>query len=158
MNGLRDGKGIYKYQDKVSKYEGMFSQDEYNGNGFLSLKNGNTYKGDFRNGGFHGTGEYITAGFTYIGQFSQGNIDGKGTIKYRNDEFYQGNFQLNKKHGYGEYHYSDGTVYCGQWLEDKKNGKGKIKRPNGDFLEAEFCNGQVHGEIKAKEDKWNYVA
>jgi hypothetical protein len=57
-NGLRHGKGSYKYSvnDPIAQYSGIFVEDEYEGNGELIFKNKSKYVGDFKSNLFHGQG------------------------------------------------------------------------------------------------------
>jgi hypothetical protein len=91
-NGLRHGKGLYKYSsnDPFVQYEGVFVEDEYGGMGELIFKNKSKYVGDFKSNLFHGQGEYTTADFIYVGEFKMGRIEGRGIMKFKNGEYYDG--------------------------------------------------------------------
>ncbi len=48
LNGSKHGKGVYKFLDS-STYEGYFKQDMFQGEGILTVPNGQ-YKGSFVQG------------------------------------------------------------------------------------------------------------
>ena len=45
-----NGKGIIYYRNGIIRYEGEFLNGKYEGNGQLTLENGTSYKGSFKNG------------------------------------------------------------------------------------------------------------
>jgi len=52
-------KGTIFYEDGGKKYEGAFSNNNYNGTGKLYRKNGNIkYEGEFKDGEYEGKGVY----------------------------------------------------------------------------------------------------
>ena len=57
LNGKREGKGIYKYNNG-DKYEGNYKNDLKEGNGTYKYKNGDVYTGEYKNGLFDGKGKY----------------------------------------------------------------------------------------------------
>ena len=46
-NGLRNGKGIYKYPDN-SVYEGEYKNDKKHGKGIFRYSNGDVYDGSYK--------------------------------------------------------------------------------------------------------------
>ena len=71
-------------------YEGEWSGDgKKNGPGFLKLKNGVGYRGQFQNGFFHGS----------------------GILEFPDGSKYEGQFEMGKFHGYGVYTSHDGMKF-----------------------------------------------
>jgi hypothetical protein len=85
-NGLREGKGTYKYAPNEAPllYHGEFREDAYEGEGELSYKNKSKYVGNFKDNEFDGQGELRTAEFIYMGEFKMGRIEGQGVMKFAN--------------------------------------------------------------------------
>ena len=75
---------IGTYVDKFgNKYIGEWKNDNFDGQGTLTLTNGGKYIGYFENGRLHGKGTIIFAnGDKYLGQLRFDQIYGKGTYKY----------------------------------------------------------------------------
>lgn len=63
----------------------------------VAMKNGVTYRGEWRNGKQHGRGEQRQAqGVVYTGQFNQGQIDGFGRLTRSDGSKYEGEFVKGK--------------------------------------------------------------
>ena len=63
----------------------------------VAMKNGVTYRGEWRNGKQHGRGEQRQAhGVVYTGQFNQGQIDGFGRLTRADGSKYEGEFVKGK--------------------------------------------------------------
>ena len=77
------------------------------GKGFVKHFNGDTYKGEFRDGKKEGKGRF--------------------TFAATGDE-YEGECRENMRHGEGKYTFGDGLGhYEGTWVEDVKCGEGKVR-------------------------------
>ena len=76
----KEGNGIESCEEFT--YEGHFSNDMKNGEGFLIYtKSGDKYKGEFKDDQITGKGNYIWAnGDSYTGDFIDGKIGGKWYI------------------------------------------------------------------------------
>jgi len=70
INGLKHGKGKLYYRNGITKYEGDFAKDKFEGNGKLNYQNGDYYIGQFVNGLRQGKGKLY---------------DKNGKIKYDGD-------------------------------------------------------------------------
>ena len=67
---------------------------KYNGQGTLTFKNGDTYKGNFKNGTFNGKGTFTAkAGWKYEGNFVNGQPEGQGKLTTENNVVYKGKFK-----------------------------------------------------------------
>ena len=123
LNGKREGKGIYTYNNG-DKYEGEYKNDLKDGNGCYKYKNGDIYTGEYKNGLFDGKGKYEYAdGDTYEGQYKQDLREGQGIYIYNNGNRYEGQWVKGLKHGKGEFFYVDGSKYSGDYVNGKKKWK-----------------------------------
>lgn len=103
-------------------------------NGFFeeSYDDGSSYKGNFKDGLYHGQGTYIWAnGQKYEGKWNKGNMV-KGTYTWpekRKDYMYKyvGEFKNNKREGEGTAYYVGGETRSGLWK-------------NGEFVESQHTS------------------
>ena len=97
--GLRNGKGTLTFGGNHAErvYKGWFVNDEMEGQGELTFKNGDTYRGKFVQSSLDGQAEIVTQHFSYVGEVRKGLIEGKGSIKYSSGDLYEGQFLLNQK-------------------------------------------------------------
>ncbi|MDX1491506.1 MAG: hypothetical protein R3332_09470 [Pseudohongiellaceae bacterium] len=80
-----------------------------NGYGVLSIKTNvgeNTYRGEFKDGKYHGNG----------------TLTEMLTVTQR--AYYEGNWDNGKRSGRGTYFNGQGNLYIGQWKNDKREGRG----------------------------------
>ncbi|CAF0793589.1 unnamed protein product [Brachionus calyciflorus] len=170
-NNLRNGFGIYVYDNNFFRYEGEWKDGIKQGNGKFIMKDGSFYEGEFNNGEMTGKGyKYDKNRETeYTGDFVEGHYQGKGVLRCRNKYVYEGDFDENMKHGYGELNefkinqtykgqwylnkrhgqgsqkYSDGSVYTGDWIRDKRQGHGELEYPNGNLYDGQWRNDIMSG-------------
>ena len=94
---------------------------------------GNKYVGEFRDGKFHGQGNYtFNDGSSYSGEWKNGEYHDQGTYTWANGDKYIGEHKNGKRHGQGTYTFNDGRVWDGQWkdgewISGKKYAKGEYK-------------------------------
>ena len=120
----RNASGTYTTADSITKrwpdgrvYQGAFKNDLPNGDGVLSLVNGDKYSGNFVGGLYDGSGIYTwSSGKEYLGDFTRGISKGQGTIKFVNGDEYRGNVLDGAPHGQGTMKYWDNSVSKGIWL------------------------------------------
>ena len=98
--GLREGIGIFHFDDT-----------------------NNIYLGEWENDLFHGNGSYFyESGDIYRGELVKGQKHGKGVYYYKNGNIYDGDWQNDFKHGQGEKFYAgtnekyQGECCIGYWL------------------------------------------
>ncbi len=168
-DGLRSGKGKYKFSNAFYEYEGEWVDGIMHGEGKLSMRDGSVYEGCFDRGAMNGWGmRSWSDGSTYSGQFSQGEMDGDGLFISSLGEKYEGQFERNLRQGRGQlttatgdlyegqfaaHHmsgqgtmsYADGSQYVGSWERSKRAGAGTMAWPNGDGYEGAWMADQVHG-------------
>lgn len=155
---------------KDSYYKGTMKNMKYEGKGILIYSNGNTYNGSFKNGVFHGKGDFdsINDRKRYSGNwdsgqcsgrgivfapdgsickanFSNGIKSGSGCINYKDGSSYTGKFKQDQFNGIGKFTWSDGRVYEGHWKDGKIHGRGKLSFPDGRTYEGEFANDLKEG-------------
>ena len=92
VNGLREGKGIY-YFNNGDRYEGDFKNDNKEGKGIYYWNNGDRYEGDWKNDNKEGKGIYYwNNGDREMGDFLNGNPIGKHVILTINGEVIVNNY------------------------------------------------------------------
>eukprot|EP00929_Paragymnodinium_shiwhaense_P055298 TRINITY_DN27714_c0_g1_i1.p1 TRINITY_DN27714_c0_g1~~TRINITY_DN27714_c0_g1_i1.p1 ORF type:complete len:2367 (+),score=544.21 TRINITY_DN27714_c0_g1_i1:922-7101(+) len=128
------GKGYEPSDDIASSYTGQWKMQERDGYGEYKNKDGETYKGQFKEGWFHGTGELANKAEDerrYVGEFVKGLRHGKGSTYWHNsnDEEqiqHKGEYQNDLRHGEGVFHWRNGQEYHGQFEKGRRAGKGKF--------------------------------
>lgn len=95
-------KQVLTLEDGTIRYSGYVLANKMSGSGKLTFENGDTYKGEFKNGIFHGKGTFTAvSGWTYVGEFKNGLADGQGKLTTENKTVYEGLFKQ------GIYQYAD---------------------------------------------------
>ena len=170
-NIFRKDNCIGEIISSIGKYEGELSNNMPNGYGTLTLYEGYTYVGQWKDGKYHGQGTYFyNDGNRYEGEWKDDKKHGQGTYFFKNGDRYKGKwkddkkpdqgtyyyndgdrykgeYKDNKRHGKGTYYYSDGNRYEGEWKDDKKHGQGTFFYKNGDRYKGEYKDGQLVGQL-----------
>ena len=143
INGILNGKGIYKSKNKKTTYIGDYLNSMRHGKGELYTENFH-YKGDFKNDKLEGKGkiEIYNEG-EYEGTFKDNLFEGKGMLKWKNGNYYIGHVSKGKMNGYGEETFLNGNIYKGYFVNGIKEGKGKIITADGKIIEGIFKNGEM---------------
>ena len=84
-------------------------------------------------------------GQTYRGEFKDGEFDGKGFCNFPDGGSYEGQFVKGKIDGEGEYKFPDGNIAKGVWKDNKpwdvvgtlENGEVNGYYKNGEFISVE---------------------
>ncbi|MES0880540.1 MORN repeat-containing protein [Roseibium sp. SCP14] len=97
LNGKRHGQGQYRRHDGLF-YVGGWKGDLFDGEGRLTLTNGDVYSGQFRTGEFHGTGQQTL----------------------HNGEVYEGGFKNGVRHGEARILTADGDILATRWLDGEQ--------------------------------------
>lgn len=124
LDGIRQGRGIYRYESNGDKYEGDWQENNKHGIGKMTYKGRGEYHGYWENNRRHG----------------------EGVFTYPNGDIYSGWWRFGEKEGKGTYIFKEtGMKMHGDWE------KGEIKRgrwiyPNGLYFEGEFANNKPFGE------------
>jgi hypothetical protein len=90
--GLREGVGVYSYDNRNDVYFGEWKNDVFEGEGSYFYHSGDVYKGELHNGFKHGKGiYYYSNGNIYDGEWEEDFKHGYGKKNYRNlNESYEG--------------------------------------------------------------------
>lgn len=171
QNLLRNGFGVYHYENEFFKYEGEWKDGLKHGHGKLTMRDGSFYEGEFSKGEIEGHGCRFSAlnGNKYSGQFHQGEFHGTGTMYYadgnvyegewsgnrrqgygifkskNNKEIYEGYLFNNKRHGEGTMIYENGDRYDGDWVVDMRQGHGEFRMADGSSYDGQFMNDVFNG-------------
>lgn len=118
-----------------------------NGQGKLTLSNGDSYEGEFKQDLFHGYGVYIdnASGSKYEGNWEEGSRTGKGKEYFNDGSVYEGNYLKNKRNGKGKLKLSNGSEYLGDFIDDKIEGKGIFKWNENKIYFGEWENNSLNG-------------
>lgn len=112
----------------------------------VTFPNGDSYKGAFKAGLFHGWGEYsYKTGDHYEGSFDNDLKSGKGTYVYANGDKYVGDFKNDMREGIGSMMFGSGDKYVGQFRNDAITGKGARFYKSGNKYSGDFKDGVKQG-------------
>merc|ERR1712228_1157190 len=133
--------------DKTQKYTKGNVNNQCVEYGKSVWKNGNSYKGNWKDNKKNGHGMYKWAnGDEYRGNWKDNKKNGYGVNKWAvSGNEYRGNWKDNKKNGYGVNKWEDGDEYHGNWSNDVKHGQGVLKQGNkvikkGKWKKGDFIN------------------
>ena len=139
VDGVREGKGVYTYAEKVEKYDGEWHENMRHGIGKMTYSEAGEYNGFWENGKRHGEGVFnYTNGDVYSGWWRFGEKEGTGSYTYHNEgmklygEFASG--QIIK----GSWIFPNGQKYSGAFENNKPKGKGKWVMSNGNIVDGEY--------------------
>jgi len=129
INSERTGKGVFTMPcegtEESYKEDGNCVSGKLNGYATVHYCNGDTYKGEWKEGKYHGTGTYHHLGSYYsfigslTGQFTNNVLPDKGVIIYDDGNRYTGSLDSRgKRNGSGVMVYSNGQVKDGEWQSD----------------------------------------
>jgi hypothetical protein len=100
--------------------------------GAATYSSGDKYVGDFRDGKYHGQGNFTrTDGAKYVGQFRAGKPHGEGTGNFSDGDKYVGEHRNGKFHGQGTYTLVNGDKYVGEFRDDNYHGYGILTYADG---------------------------
>jgi hypothetical protein len=133
-------------------YVGDWKHGKENGKGIIIFDEGSAnrrrYEGQFKDGIFHGKGEYENPN-----QWSRYYKNDEGNF----DANYIGEWKNGKKHGHGVETFKGGKLRCGTifhggskydgtWRFGKEHGQGELECPTGNKYEGEWKYGFFHGK------------
>lgn len=123
LDGIREGRGNYRYATNGDKYDGELRQNLKHGIGKMI---------------YNGKGEYY-------GYWENGKRHGEGRFTYTNGDVYSGWWKFGEKEGTGTYIFkSTGMKLFGQWKHSSIE-SGKWIYPNGMYYEGQFANNKPNG-------------
>jgi len=124
IDGIREGRGEYRYASNGDKYDGEWRVNCKHGIGKMS---------------YNGKGEYH-------GYWENGRRHGEGTFTYPNGDVYSGWWRFGEKEGTGTYLFKETAMRLqGQW-EKSEVTEGKWVYPNGIYFHGKFENNKPKGE------------
>ena len=96
----------------------------YNGLGTMKYRDGRSYKGQWKDGLYHGQGKLTSSQDCqeFEGIFFEGFLHGKGVHRDFKKNIYTGDFKNGKKHGQAVINYADGRIFKGQYKDGLKYG------------------------------------
>ena len=104
-------------------YFGRFKNNQYHGEGALSLENGMSYAAEWMEGKRSGQGTFTSNdGAIYEGQWENDEFSGEGKITFVDGSTSVGTFKNGLRHGQGTWKGVDGRIDKGGWSEGKKSG------------------------------------
>eukprot|EP00051_Salpingoeca_urceolata_P001130 m.38839 g.38839 ORF g.38839 m.38839 type:complete len:483 (-) comp11213_c0_seq2:68-1516(-) len=106
----------------------------------ITMADGSTYTGEWKDQKFHGVGEFRTQDGTYYynGHYEDGLMHGSGFLK-TNAGSYDGQFENNKMHGQGKFTYATGAEYVGNFEAGERVGEGTLSFPDGSSYRGQFA-------------------
>ena len=130
---IPNGYGGYDFSDETS-YKGEWKDGEYHGQGIFSDSAGDdNYKGKWKNGKMHGQG--IRTYYDGVqkrklkGEFKDNRLHGLGSEKTKNWER-SGNWKNGELHGQGTFTNLMGDKYEGEFKDGGKHGHGIVTYPD----------------------------
>ncbi|MBK8367262.1 MAG: TPM domain-containing protein [Bacteroidetes bacterium] len=135
-----------------------------NGHGFLRTKDNIQYEGGFKNGKFHGFGDYYdyTNKYSYKGNWVNGKKSGFGIEEdYTNNTKYEGEWKNDAYHGKGKFTWQgqldlNYEEYDGEWKDGKRTGIGTYKWKDGNIYKGGFFENLLQGKGKFTWISGNY--
>ncbi|MDA7843385.1 hypothetical protein N9A26_00060 [bacterium] len=149
QNGKRSGQGSMTYKDG-DFYKGKW-KDDYIVNGQFISGDGWNYDGEYKKEGWAGPSRH---GSPYFFR------NGKGTFSDEEGNRYVGEFKDGRYHGKGTFIYkAHGSKYVGDWKNGGKNGKGTYFFSDGSkHYVGDWKDGLPHGKgIQLNYDGSKYV-
>ncbi|XP_041375445.1 MORN repeat-containing protein 1-like isoform X2 [Gigantopelta aegis] len=154
---LRDGHGVYVYENPYFRYEGTWKNGKKHGHGKLLMRDGTFYEGQFIDGEItgHGYKYFASTKARYTGQFLNGELEGYGIMTYADGTQYEGEWHQNRKRGMGVMKLSEGT-YKGCFQGHLRHGQGSLMYENvyktlrnGDYYKGYWVmdKRQGHGRL-----------
>jgi hypothetical protein len=151
QDGYAQGKGVLAWRagEKSQKYrlEATLARGAIEGPAKLSMANGTTYTGTFRNGVPDGQGYFRYPNrLQYEGEVKNGKREGVGEALYPNGDDYQGHWKDGKHDGTGRMQYALGGTYEGEWKLGQRHGKGTLTYAgSGRQFAGQFADGRIAG-------------
>ena len=138
-----------EYEFPRIHYKGEWKNGKFHGKGILKEAWGGIYFGDFKNNLAHGYGRQEEPdGEYWEGEIRNDKLNGKGIWVTSEGSVYQGDFKDHLLDGIGIVKYFDGRVFEGKFIKDRLNGEGKITYKNGAIEQGIFKNDKLNGKGK----------
>ena len=145
LDGIRHGRGCYRYAATGDKYDGCWVENKRHGLGCMSYNGKGEYQGYWENGYRHGEGVFTyVSGDVYSGWWRFGNKEGQGTYYSAKDNLKLTGDWKDNKIVTGNWVMPNGTCFTGCFTDNKPDGEGCWVFANGN--EQRGCYKQVKGE------------
>lgn len=130
------------------RYEGLWKNDVYHGEGQLQIPKDYSYQGQFNMGIMEGSGRLeLKDGTVVKGGFQKGVPWGEVELQWPNGDSYTGDMRQWKKEGKGDFFKKGEFRHIGEFSNDKENGYGKRTVENGVILIGKFRLGKKVGDF-----------
>jgi hypothetical protein len=142
--------GEFKFPRIV--YKGEWKNGTFHGKGILKEAWGDIYVGDFKNNLADGYGKQYEykdgkkTGGWWGGEIKNDLLNGKGIIVHANGAKEEGNFKDNELNGKGIITYANGDIGKGNYKGGELDGKGVTVYANGSREEGNFKAGELNGK------------
>ena len=125
-------------QSKLPPCPGNFAASKWsNCYGTHMTETASIYRGEWLNDQFEGQGTYTYRdGRKYVGQFSKNQRHGQGTFTWKDGASYTGGYKEDLRSGKGTFTYPNGVKFVGEFRGDRRNGPGKEYRADGTVLQS----------------------
>lgn len=140
-----------------TKYEGFWTNGEFDGQGRFIYENGDYFFGDWKHGRTQGSGTFIsTEGTKYNGEWKNNLHHGHGTFNqqhigvevWEDGSHFEGNYIEGRKEGRGKFFWTDGSVYEGEFRDNKLEGHGVYRWNDGRVYEGQWKSSRMEGKGK----------
>ena len=140
-----------EYEFPRIHYKGEWKNGKFHGKGILKEAWGDIYVGDFKNNLAHGYGRQEDPdGGYWEGEIKNDKLNGKGILVTAEGNVYEGDYKDDLLNGQGKITYKSGTVKEGTFKDDLLNGQGKITYKSGAVKEGTFKDDLLEGTGKLK--------
>jgi len=159
-NGVRQGKGVFRFGEAPMTYDGSWKAGVREGQGRMDYDEEGLcfYEGEWKNGKRHGKGKMrYESGNIYDGWWECGVKDGKGSMTWLAEkEKYDGEWKKGVPHGFGVYvwYAKEDTEaspwhlrnrYVGMMVDGMREGSGTFYFADGSKYEGEWKANRKHG-------------
>ena len=139
LDGIREGRGTYRYGKKGDVYNGEWKENRKHGIGKM------TYDMTPKSEGDDEEKKVAKQIGEYQGYWENGRRHGEGVFTYPNGDVYSGWWKFGDKEGTGTYKSkASGMKMQGEWVKGEI-ANGKWIYPNGVYFEGEFKNNKPSG-------------
>lgn len=157
---LTSNRNTFYFQKKLDngcEIKGETSNEQINGYGSFTHKNGNKYHGQFKNNQPNGYGLFHSSKIEYEGEFLNGKFSGIGILKdLITGDIYRGEFLNGKFNGVGHLKYANNDEYIGEFKDGFRNGKGQLSTHNGESYFGLWLNNLRNGKAQSSYMKCTY--
>jgi len=129
-------------------YKGELKNGQFHGNGILEHSEGFQIDGNFVDGKVEGQARFSKGALSYNGKWANSCPEGQGREALEGVYDYEGNFLQGKKCGKGVLKIANKGEYDGNFRDNMFNGEGKFTWLDGKKYEGTWYNNRMHGKGK----------